>query len=74
MPASQGDPSEDANVGSEKQTTNAPSTFVVISSNTAAESIISGLKGDSNSATSVNEEQSVIDATDLTEEQWTKIL
>ncbi|KAL8994353.1 MAG: hypothetical protein Q9188_007088 [Gyalolechia gomerana] len=49
-------------------------TVVVISSNSAVENIVAGLKGNGGPTNGIPEGQENIDATDLTREQWIKVL
>lgn len=59
---------------SDRQPGPAASTVVVISSNKPAENLITSLKGDSNTSESAPENQEVDDASELTREQWKKIM
>lgn len=49
-------------------------TVAVISSNSAVENIVAGLKGNGEPTNGIPEGQEYIDATDLTREQWIKVL
>ncbi|KAL8826912.1 MAG: hypothetical protein Q9170_007222 [Blastenia crenularia] len=63
-----------ANVDNGNGTVATAPTVVVISSNSAVDNVIAGLRGDGGSANSTTESQDYVDATDLTREQWIKIL
>ena len=65
---------ENITVGNDKQVSNTSPTIVVISSNTAAENIVAALKSDSNAVSAVPDDEGFTDATDLTKEQWMRIL
>ncbi len=53
---------------------NAPTVVVISSNATAAENILAGLKPDANPEATAPLDQDAVDATDLTGEDWLKIL
>ncbi|KAL8716850.1 MAG: hypothetical protein Q9225_005853 [Loekoesia sp. 1 TL-2023] len=61
-------------LNNERDSAAATPTVVVISSNSAVENIIAGLKGDDATASQTAESHDYVDATDLTREQWIKVL
>lgn len=74
MSAAEEQPQGVATVGKEKQDPAATPTVVVISSSNGAENILARFKGDSFATDSAAESQGSMDATDLTRDQWIKIL